>query len=73
MRILCKTILVAGRAAANIDIVALSDTSGQSTRTGKDTSSIVCKAGAVNVKTSKNLGDGLVETKDNLDVTVRVL
>lgn len=73
MRILCETIFVAWRAAADVDIIALSHAGSESPRAGKNAGSIVCETRTVDIKTCENLRYGLVETKDDLNVAVRIL
>jgi hypothetical protein len=73
MRVFRQPVFVAWGTAGKIDVVALHYASCKCTRGRKNTGPVVGEGGAVNVETSQDLGDALVETEDNLDVAVRVL
>lgn len=73
MGVLGETILVGWRSASQVDSVDLGGEGGKSARTGPDLLSVVGSAGAVDVEAGDDLGDGVVEAEDDLNVAGWVL
>lgn len=71
--VLRKSILVRWRATGEVNGVALSDESGNSAGCSIDLFPIICGTGTVNIKTCDDLRDGIVKTKNNLDMAGGVL
>lgn len=71
--VLGKAVFVGRTAASEVDVVGLSHVGLQSARGAIDLLSIIGSAGAVDVETGKNFGHGLVDAKDDLDVSGGIL
>ena len=73
MRVLGEAILVRGGSSGEIDGIYLCHVGSERSRGCIDLLAIIGGAGAIDVKTSEDLGDRFVDTKHDLDVTCRIL